>query len=439
MRSSNCSAPPSASDVAPPAPPNRWADVPWRPSGAGLYDRAVEGGAPHLSTHAAEEQLPPNRASEPVPRCLWLTKGLGRGGVERLLVDMYPLVDPTRFSVDVAYILPWKNNYHQTLVELGADVRCLGGGRSGDPRWLPRLRRLLIDGRYDIVHSHAPLPGVAARTLPLSGDRPAIVHTEHNMWDRYRRPTRFLNSVTYGRNQQVIAVSDSVAATIRPGGEGRHVPVRTVLHGTVLGSVGTWQPEGDGRAERRAQLGLPADSFLIGNVANFTAKKDHGNLLRALAGPGAISRAHLALVGLGPLESELRRTVETLGIGNRVTFLGSRDDVFDLLPLFDLFCLSSEFEGFPIALVEAMATGLPCVSTAVGGVPEILVDRANGLLVPARDHDALRQAIETLIDDPDLARRCGAGANQSAQQLDLRVAVRSLEAVYDEALSRAGT
>jgi len=348
---------------------------------------------------------------------------------------MFPLIDTDRFVVDVAYVLPWKDNYHAALADAGAAVHCLHGGR-GDPRWLLRLRRLIASGGYGVVHSHAPLPGVAARILPLPGRRPAIVHTEHNVWHRYRWPTRFVNDLTYGRNRRVIAVSGSVADSIRPHGKGRSVPVRTVLHGTVLSSVRTWSPDTDaGRPERRAALGLPPDTFIVGNVGNFTAKKDHANLLRALAGSGPLGRAHLALVGLGPLADDLRRSARELGVADRVHFLGSRDDVFDLLPLFDAFCLSSQFEGFPIALVEAMATGLPCVSTSVGGVPEILVDGVNGLLVPAKDHAALGSALEAFMADPDLARRCGNAARESAGRLDLRHAVRALEEVYDEAVT----
>lgn len=377
----------------------------------------------------------PVGGDQPV-RCLWLTKGLGRGGVERLLVDMYPLVDKSRFAIDVAYVLPWKDNFHATLADAGAAVHCLRGGR-GDARWILRLRRLIADGAYDVVHSHAPLPGVAARMVPLPGERPAIVHTEHNVWHRYRWPTRILNDVTYGRNWSVIAVSTSVAETIRPHGRGRTVPVRTVRHGTVLGSVRVWDRNDSGRGERRSALGLPPDAYLIGNVGNLTAKKDHANLLRAIAGPGRIGNAHVALVGLGPLAGDLRRTARDLGVADRVHLLGSRDDVFDLLPLFDAFCLSSAFEGFPIALVEAMATGLPCVSTAVGGVPEILVDGVNGLLVPPRDSQLLRQALERMMSDPELARQCGLQAKAAAGRLDLRHAVRALEDVYDDVLRAA--
>ena len=363
-------------------------------------------------------------------RCLWLTKGLGRGGVERLLVDMYPLVDPDAFRVDVAYVLPWKNDHHRAFEDLGAEVHCLGAGGSSYPRWINELRRRIRDGHYDLIHSHSPVPGSMARLLTSYRGSPVLVHTEHNVWDRYRLPTRWLNSATYHRNGSAIAVSATVARSIRPVWSSRAPEVHTIHHGTVLSSIRQFTAEE--RVKRRLSLGLPADRFIVGTVANFTPKKDHDNLLRALAGPGSIAGAHLVLIGLGPLEDELRKTAAELGVVDRVTFLGSRDDVFELLPLFDAFCLSSRYEGFPISLIEAMATGLACVTTAVGGIPEILDDDVNGLLVPPGEPMALRAALERLVTDRDLVERLGGRAKADSQQLDLRHAVGRLETLYRE-------
>lgn len=376
--------------------------------------------------------MTPSTSSDPT-RCLWLTKGLGRGGVERLLLDMYPLVDHDRFTVDVAYVLPWKHDYHQGLEDAGASVFCLGSDRGArDPRWLLRLQQLLRRRRYDVVHTHAPVPAVAARLLGVGG--PAVVHTEHNMWDRYRLPTRLANSLTYRRNGAVVAVSDVVADSIRPRPPVPRARIRTIHHGTVLGSVRSY--DDSERLERRRRNGLPVDRFLIGNVGNFTAKKDHRNLIEAMARPGHVEAAHLVLIGLGPLEATLRAAADDLGIADRVTFLGSRSDVFELLPLLDLFCLSSEFEGFPIALVEAMASGLPCVATAVGGIPEIIVDGDSGLLVPSRDAAALADAIGRAMDDPDLRAALGDEAKKTAEGLDLRNAVDELQSIYRQLRSR---
>jgi glycosyltransferase involved in cell wall biosynthesis len=365
-------------------------------------------------------------------RCLWLTKGLGRGGVERLLVDMLPLVDADAFEVDVAYVLPWKDNHHRAFEDLGAEVHCLGARGASYPRWVGGLRRLIAGGRYDLIHSHSPVPGSMARLATWGRNRPVLIHTEHNVWDRYRLPTRWLNSLTYHRNSSVIAVSDTVARSIRPVWSRRAPEVHTVHHGTVLSSVRHLTPEQ--RVDGRRALGLPAGDFIIGTVANFTPKKDHHNLLRALAGSGPIAKAHLVLIGLGPLEDELRQLAGELSIVDRVTFLGSRDDVFELLPLFDAFCLSSRFEGFPISLVEAMATGLACVATTVGGIPEILDDDRNGLLVPPGDPLALRAALERLATDEPLVERLGARAETDSQRLDLRHAVDRLQQLYREAI-----
>ncbi len=261
-----------------------------------------------------------------------------------------------------------------------------------------------------------------------------LIHTEHNMWDRYRTPTRLANALTYHRNSAVIAVSKTVAESVRPVPFRPSPEVSTIHHGTVLSSVRSWSD--DERSRRRLDLGLPRSAFLVANVGNFTAKKNHLNLLRAMASNGAVGTAHLGLIGLGPLEGELRQACRDLGIDNRVTFLGSRDDVFDLLPLFDLFAVSSRFEGFPIALVEALATGLPCVATAVGGIPEIIEDERNGLLVPSDDPDALGRAISRMIDEPELAKRCATEGQESAEGLDLRQAVEAKEALYHRALTK---
>ncbi len=366
-------------------------------------------------------------------RCLWLTKGLGRGGVERLMLDMYPLVDRERFEVDVAYVLPNKTDYHAPLAAHGAAVHRLADTGDHPLAWVRALRSLLRNGAYDVVHTHAPVPAVAARLLAGRRSGPVFVHTEHNMWDRYKPATRILNAATYGRNAQVIAVSDTVAGTIRPWRVTHEPTVETVLHGTVLDSVTSYTPEE--RTRRRQALGIPVDRFVIGTVGNFTPKKDHASLLAAMAGEGPISSAHLVLIGLGPLEDDLRARCEALGISDRVTFLGSRDDVFEVLPLFDLFCLSSRFEGFPISLVEAMATGLACVATRAGGIAEIMIDEHNGLLVDPGQPAQLGAAIDRMITEPELAERCAKEARLSGERLDLREAVATMQSLYLRALA----
>lgn len=371
-------------------------------------------------------------------RVLWLAKGLGRGGAERLLVGCAGHV-AERFDVEVGYVLPWKDALVPELRVLGVPVHCLEGGREADLRWVWRLRRLLHERRYDIVHTHMPVPAVAARLLVAGRCRPRLVHTEHNVWSRYRGLTRWANATTYDRNAAVIAVSGSVAASIADGRPTRPTgpDVTVILHGIERQRLVV---DPSARASARADLGAAVGDVVIGTVGNLTPKKDHQSLLlahRALLDHGVATR--LVLVGTGPLEASLRQRAAALGTHGRVVFAGSRDDVPRLLTAFDVFALSSVAEGLPVALMEAMATGLPCIATAVGGVPEILTDGVDGRLVPPSDVEALTGALAALATDAALRRRLAAAALARSSAFDVARAQRQVEAVYDRVLDRMPT
>jgi glycosyltransferase involved in cell wall biosynthesis len=369
--------------------------------------------------------------SEPTPaRILWLTKGLGRGGAETLLVSLATRLDRSCFELEVAYVLPWKDALVPELERLGVPAHCLDGSRASDMRWVSRLRRLVRRGRFDLVHSHTPYVALGARTLR----QPPIVHTEHNTWETYRASTRWANRVTYPRNAAVIAVSKAVAVSIRPPPFARTwPPVHVIHHGAEPAANGPLTPETRSRARRT--LGLREGELVIGNVGNFTAKKDHRTLLEATA--VAASHHHeiqLVLIGSGPLEGAVRDDARSLGLIDRVVFAGSRDDVAELVPAFDVFALSSRHEGLPISLLEAMAAGVPCVATSVGGVPEVIDNGNEGLLVPPGDAVALANALSTLLRARDLRNAVGASAAQTARRFDVAQAARRTEAVYRDAL-----
>ncbi len=366
-------------------------------------------------------------------RVLWLAKGLGRGGAEKLLVTGAAHLDPQRFDVEVAYLLPHKDALVPELLARGLRVHCLGQRSELDLRWLVRLKRLM-DQQFAIVHTHMPIPAVAARLLTAGGG-PAIVHTEHNVWDRYRRPTYWANALTYGRNDAVIAVSQAVADSV----PGRHRPrppatMQVLLHGVEQSTVAGGPAA---RAAARRSLGLPADAFVIGTVGNFTPKKDQRGLIAAFA--AVRSRrldARLVLVGTGPLEAALREQVASAGLSADVLFAGSREDVTELLPAFDVFALSSLHEGLSIALVEAMAAGVPAVCTHVGGVPEAMRDDVEGRLVPPQDPAALAETLGRLADDRALLARYAGAALERGKLFDIATALRRIEEVYDSVLKR---
>jgi glycosyltransferase involved in cell wall biosynthesis len=363
-------------------------------------------------------------------RILWVTKGLGRGGAERLLVGLAKRFDRSYFELEVAYVLPGKDALVPELEALHVPVHCLGGSAQFDLRWVCRLRRLVRRGRFDLVHTHMPYVALGARKMR----RARIVHTEHNTWATYRPLMRWANRVTYPRNTAVIAVSHAVADSIHPIPLARRwPPVHVIYHGSeqLASSAST----ADARTHARAVMGVPEGAFVIGTVGNFTPKKDHETLLKATA---RVAERHdalrLVLVGSGPLEGALHKSTRDLGLDELVVFAGSRDDVAGLIPAFDVFALSSRHEGLPIALLEAMGSGIPCVATAVGGVPEVVTDGREGLLVPPRDPTALATALSAMLSAPKVREAAGRHATRTARCFDITQAARQTEDLYRDAL-----
>jgi glycosyltransferase involved in cell wall biosynthesis len=155
----------------------------------------------------------------------------------------------------------------------------------------------------------------------------------------------------------------------------------------------------------RAQLGIAPDAFVVGTVGRLVPIKGIEYLIEAFAqihrrqGP---QEGKLVIVGDGPLRAVLGQCAESHGVSGNVRFLGMRTDVYNLMSAFDVFVLSSLHEGVPMVLLEAMALGVPIVASRVGGIPEILQDRREALLVPARDAGALASQIGVLAGSSEL-------------------------------------
>lgn len=369
----------------------------------------------------------------PPIRVLWLTKGLGPGGAERLLVSFAAIADRDRLDLRAAYLLPWKDHLVGELAARGVPAVCLDGRRSGDPRWVRRLRELVREARIEVVHAHSPLVTALARpalrALPRR-DRPALMGTEHNLWSSHHPATRWANRLTLPLEEATIAVSDEVRASMpaRPAGR-----TEVVIHGVDVEAIASRRAERDAA---RAELGVDADDLLVATVANLRANKDYPTMLRAarqLADAGEPVR--FVSVGQGPLAGQLEGERTRLGLGERFRFLGYRQDPVRVLVAADVFCLSSRFEGLPISLLEAMAAGLPVAATRVGGIPTVVTDRREGRLVAAGDPAALAAAVAELRD-PGLRARCAAAAAERVRAFGIDRAVHRQQELYEQLAAR---
>jgi glycosyltransferase involved in cell wall biosynthesis len=365
-------------------------------------------------------------------RVLWLIKGLGTGGAERLLVSAARVGDHDKFRYEVAYVLAHKDALVPDLASQGVPSTCLSAGHTP---WPVALRRLLTANRYDVVHLHSPLVAGVARLVVLTlppARRPVVVSTEHNTWDSYATRTRLLNATLYRTDRRRWAVSPTVKESIWKPLRGG---VEVLIHGIVMGDVAQ---VAEGRS-LRAELGIEDDESVGVTVANFRSEKAYPDLLDAAS--LAVRQEHrlrLVIVGQGPLESEVRALHAKLGLDDRCLILGYRDDVPRVLAMGDFFVMSSRFEGLPVALMEAMAAGLPAVATTAGGIPSAVTHGEEGYLSAPGDPKGLADAMVRMARDSTSRARMAAAARRRASQFDMRNAMRVLERSYLELGQRRG-
>ncbi len=362
-------------------------------------------------------------------RVLWVIKGLGPGGAERLLCAAARAHDRERFHIECAFVLPWKDHLAEELERAGVKSHCMSRKRT-DRRWPLRLAELVRDGEWDIVHVHSPLPGSVARLATRTmreADRPRLVSTEHNRWATHRGPTRWLNGFTSRWDDVSFAVTDEVRESMTGPLTKR---VETLQHGIDVESTAKASADRDAV---RAELGIGLDEIVVGTVANFRPQKDYPNLLQAarlLADRGVPVR--FVAVGQGPQEAEVRQLSDDLGLVETVTLTGFRDDAVRVMGACDVFTLASQWEGLPVALMEALALGLPVVATNVGGVAEEMHDGIDALLVRPSDPPALADALGRVVTDPALRNQLGAASFARAVDFDVHRAVDRIESAYAE-------
>ena len=365
-------------------------------------------------------------------RVLHVIKGLDAGGAETLLLLATASRDRSTFDYEVAHLLRTHVALRPAIEAEDIRVHDLRGLPGWDPRWVLRLRRLLAQGRFDVVHAHSPLVAaavrLAARSFPAAR-RPAVVVTLHNVWASHHVAVRALDRLTAPLDDARLAVSEAVRRSVPGTASAR---VITEVHGVDVDAVRA-------RADRdgvRAELGVAPDEVLVGAVANLKPHKAYDVLLTAAARAVAHDdRVRFVAVGQGPLHDELVAERDRLGLGDRFRFLGYRADATRLVSGFDVFCLSSRHEGLPLALMEALVQGVPAVVTDVGGNRELVTDGVEGRLVPASRPEALADALRSLADEPGDRAMMAAAARRRGDGLRADDATARVEGHYRRVLA----
>jgi glycosyltransferase involved in cell wall biosynthesis len=359
-------------------------------------------------------------------------RGSSIHGVSRLFSWWFPRYDRTRFEVSLCG-LKHEEPATRWLGEQGIAVHHLGRGRF-DPRIAWDIAALARRLGARILHVHGYAAADFGRLAARMAGARLVLH-EHFADPALPRYQAVADRLLAPWTDAAIAVSRSTREFLV---NERHVPearVRLIWNGAPLDEFAP-VPRERALAVRRA-LGIADDAVVVGTIGRLNAQKGHRFLVEAAARlVPRVAGVRILIAGDGDLGDDLRRQATELGVAQAVVFPGHRSDVPDLLGAIDVFCLSSLYEGTPLALFEAMAAGKPVVSTAVDGCREVLEEDATGLLVPPADATALADALERVLVTPSLRQDLAARALAASRRYDVRVCVAEMQRLYDDVLGR---
>jgi glycosyltransferase involved in cell wall biosynthesis len=359
-------------------------------------------------------------------RIVHTESSLGWGGQEiRVLSESQGMM---RRGHEVRLLCAPQARIHEEAPRWGVPATALPIDRKR-PAGLAALYRWFGAHPIDIVNTHSSTDSWLASFAQLGlGRRTPIVRTRHISAPVPRGPvSRWLYM---GAAARVVTTGEALRRQLVERNGYRAERIESVPTGI---DAGRFRP-GE-RAASRAKFGLPADRTLVGIVATLRSWKGHADLLQAMTRlPAAIE---LVIVGDGPQRAALEDAVVRLGLRGRVRMQGQQADVLPWLRALDVFVLPSYAnEGVPQALLQAMLVGLPCVTTAVGGIPEIAAHERTALLVPPRDPAALAAAIERLAGDEGLRRELGEAARKHCVEgYSYERMLDRMEAVYRSAMN----
>lgn len=356
------------------------------------------------------------------------------GGAERFAIGLAHNLDPERFDPILCTTRPDDDPYAD-LDLAGGPIRRLAldrRSRASLRSWAPLLR-MIREERVDVLHAHMHGSNIWAAVLGRALRVPVVIATEHS-WSFQGRPLRkALDRHVIGRlSHAFVAISEADRSRMIELVGVRPDRVRLMPLGIVprAGSAGT--------RPLRAELGIPPDAPVVSVLSMLRPEKAIDVLIRAFA--EVITEhpdARLLVAGEGEERDRLEATVAELRLGSSVILLGLVADVGRVLAATDVYAQSSDREGTPIAVLEAMNAGLPVVSTAVGGLPALLGTDC-GVLVPPRDPAALGSAINKLLANPAARRELGSnGQAKAAADYSFADTVEQWQNLYTELYRRA--
>jgi glycosyltransferase involved in cell wall biosynthesis len=366
-------------------------------------------------------------------RILHIVPSFSVGGAEQFVGHLMLGLSQAHDVSGIGLYPARKSPIEAKLIRANIPLWHLGKRLGFDPRMFSRLDRVLRETRPHVVHTHMSvlryaLPSLLRRRIPV------VLHTLNNMaeheTDAFGRAIQWF---AFRGMVLPVAVSREVAASVK---RVYGVECNAMVPNCI--PVGNYRRSLADRVRWREKERFDCEAILFTCVGRLEPQKNPLLLVQAFAALNN-PRIHLIMLGEGSLREQLVAYIREHGLERRVHLLGKRNEVPECLAASDVFVLSSNWEGNPLAVMEAMAAGLPVVSTAVGGVPELVESGQQGILVPPGDCAAFTEAMRTLLNDPEKRTAMANAARvRATAAFNVERMAHGYESIYRAALATSG-
>lgn len=307
-----------------------------------------------------------------------------------------------------------------------------------------QLRELMRRERFDLVHCHTPMGGVMARLAAHATHTGPVIYTAHGF--HFFKGARLINWACYYPMERFLSRYTDVQICINQEDYARakkdfHAGQVDYIPGVGIDLSRISHPTAAEIQKKKAELGLPADKTILLSSGELIKRKNHETILRAIAQLDDTLPIHYVICGHGQLDGYLKNLAAELNISGKVTFLGYRQDILEILPAADLFLFPSYQEGLPMALLEAMACGLPVLCSHIRGSSDLMgaplsqTDRLTfckgGIMVKkADDAEGYCQALSQLLSAPDALREMGMENRLRCRAFTIQKVGEKMEEIY---------
>jgi len=376
-------------------------------------------------------------------RVLLVITGLATGGATNVVLDIARhFKDQPGFDLQLLTgpIPPGRNDMTHLAEELGIPTRVIPSlinhvNPIVNMKAVADLRRIMVEGKYDIVHTHSSVAGVVGRLAALAAGIPVIIHHVHGWglhdgmsgWTRrlYLTLERFCAKFT----DRIITVAEPDIQKGLNQGIGKKDKFTLINNGIDLEK---FRQDVDAR-QVRSELGLDPECKLVGMVGRLDEQKNPLDLIRAAAiVTKSYPKVQFLVVGDGSLRPDCERLINELNLEDKFFLLGFRNDVPRILPILTITAMSSLWEGLPLAFLEAMSAGKPIVANDIDGASDVVVNGETGFLVTPRQPQEMAERILALLNDETLCNEMGRVARQRSDYYSLPRMLGKIESLYKE-------